>query len=67
MGKHKDAIIRDETNSSIEISSDMEEEVKPTGMEIKEKPTAVETKDKTSTTPKNNWEEATTTERHRRH
>ena len=35
------------TNSSIEISYDMEEEVKPTGMESKEEPTAVETKDKT--------------------
>ena len=49
------ALIRHETNSSIEISSDMEEEVKHTGVETEEEPTAVDTKDtirdRTPTTP----------------
>ena len=55
MGNPKDALIRYETNSSIEISSDMEKEVKPTGVEIEEEPRAGETedtiKDRTPPTP----------------
>ena len=46
MGNTKDVLIRHETNSSTKISSNMEEEVKPTGVETEEEPTAVETKDK---------------------
>ena len=46
MGNPKDVLIRHETNSSTKISSNMEEEVKPTGVETEEEPTAVETKDK---------------------
>ena len=42
MGNPKDVLIRHETDSSILISSNMEEEVKPTGVEIPEEPTAVE-------------------------